>query len=179
MDPTSSAHARSALATLVLLLLSLAGTFLLGPASQLRGLAGGQLQPDLAFLATPAMLDGYLRALGEAGRQLYGRAEWLDLANALMVALAGGFIIRWLASQLPTDARWPRWLILLPALAGLLDLLENALILRSLRAYPALSPSILPWITSAKLLLILGTLLAIAALAAIALRLRRLAPVEM
>jgi hypothetical protein len=178
MDTTPSQHARSALATLTLLLLSLGGTFLLGPAAQLRRLSS-QLQPDLAFLATPSMMDVYLRTLGETGRQLYARAEWFDFANALMVPLAGAVVIRWLATQLPADVRWPRLLMLLPILAGTLDIVENALILRTLGAYPALSPSILPWITSVKLLLILGTLLSIAALAAIALRLRRLAPVEL
>lgn len=179
MDPTPSDVARSALGTLVVLILSLSGTFLLGPAGHLRELAGGQVQPDLAFLATPSMMDSYLRVIGEAGRQAYTQAEWYDFANALMIAVAGSLIIRWLATLLPPDTRWPRLIMVLPLSAGLLDIIENTMILRALKAYPALSPSILPWITSVKLLLIVATLLAIAGLAAIALRLRRLAPVQL
>lgn len=178
MEPTSD-HARRALISLALLLFTLAGTFLLGPAASLRALAGGQQQPDLAFLATPSMLDIYLRTIGDAGRLLYAQAEWYDFANAVLLAVAGSMVIRWLVTKLPPDARWPRMLVLLPILAGLLDVVENSMILRTLGAYPALSPMILPWITSVKLALILCTLVAIAALAAIALRLRRLAPVQL
>ncbi|HWA17248.1 MAG TPA: hypothetical protein VG817_12485, partial [Gemmatimonadales bacterium] len=119
MEPSPTDLARAALAAFVVLLLSLIGTFLLGPAASLRGLAGGQWQPDLAFLATPSMLDQYLRAVGEAGRQLYARAEWFDFGNAILVAVSGRMVLRWLASLLPADARWPRWLMLLPLAAGL------------------------------------------------------------
>lgn len=179
MEPTPVDYARAALAALVVLCSTLFTTFVLGPAGNLPELSGGQMQPDLAFLATPSMTDIYLRTLGDAGRVVYTRAEWFDFANALMMIVAGMMIIRWLATLLPSDVRWPRLLMLLPLAAGLLDMVENLLLLRAVKAFPALSPSILPWITSAKLLLILGTLVAIAALAAIALRLRRLAPVQL
>jgi hypothetical protein len=179
MEPTPAASARGAFAALFVLCVTLIATFVLGPAAHLPALAGGQTQPDLAFLAPPSMTDIYLSSLGDAGRVLYTRAEWFDFANALMVIAAGSLIIRWLATLLPDDVRWPRLLMVLPLAAGLLDVVENLLLLRAVKAYPALSPSILPWITSLKLVLILFTLLAIASLAAIALRLRRLAPVEL
>jgi hypothetical protein len=178
MDPTPTNIARGTLAALVALLLSVLGNYLLGPAASLRHLAGGQLQPDLAFLATPSMMDGYLRAIGEAGRQLYTRAEWFDFADAVLIGATGSLVIRWLATQLPSDVHWPRMLHWIPILAGLLDVVENTMILRTLKAFPVLTPSLLPWITSTKLLLIFFSLIAIAGLAAIALRLRRLAPIQ-
>lgn len=179
MEPTPSDVRTGALAALTALVLILCSTFFLGPASQLRSITHGLQMPGLVFLATPTMVDGYLNALGEAGRAIYTRATWFDFGNALMLAIAGRMVIRWLATLLPSDARWPRLMIMVPVAAGLSDILENIVTLRSIGAFPALSPSLLPWITNLKLLLIFLTLLSIAGLAAIALRLRRLAPLSL
>lgn len=178
MDSSPKQLAKSALAALFVLLLSLFSIFVIGPAADLRAITG-RSEPDLSFLATPSGIDLYLRALGDAGRQAYARVEFMDYINAGLVLVTGILLIRWLAALLPTDVRWPRWLMLFPLLAGLLDLVENFLMIRTINAFPSLTPSILPWITSLKLLCILFTLLSVAALAAIALRLRRLAPVQL
>jgi hypothetical protein len=178
MDPTPKDLAKSALGALFVLSLSLFSIFVIGPAADLRNITG-RPEPDLAFLATPSSIDLYLRALGDAGRQAYAQVELVDYINAGLVLVTGVLMIRWLAALLPPDVRWPRSLMLFPLLAGLLDAAENLLMIRTIHAFPNLTPSILPWITSAKLLCILFTLLSVAALAAIALRLRRLAPVQL
>lgn len=176
---TTGSPARPALIALLLLLVSLALTFLVGPGRTLSTFSQGQPQPALLFLSTPTAIDIYLSTLGEQGLLALAQVVRLDFANALLIIVAGVLVIRWLASHLPTDVRWPGTLVLLPVLTGVTDIIENGLTLRAIAAFPALSPSSLPWVTSTKLLLLLFTLLAIAALAAIALRLRRLAPITL
>lgn len=179
MEPTPANLARTAIGCVVVLLVTYLGTYYFGARVTLLEASGGQAQPELLFLAHPSVIDGYLRALGDTGRQLYARAQYTDLLNAAAVILTGIFVIRWLAVHLPADTRWPRLLMSLPLATGLADIAENVLLLRALKGYPGLSPMILPWITSLKLALGFATLLAIAGLAAIALRLRRLAPVQL
>jgi hypothetical protein len=163
-------------AALIWLLATLSTVLLRFP--QLARYSGGLAPPETLFLASPAVVDGYLHALGEAGRSVYARTQWVGFGSALLMVFTALIIIRWLARKLPTDVTWTRWLLALPVTAGLFDAAENAFLLRALQQFPALSPSLLPWMTSVKLLLMVAMLLGIAGLAAIALRLQRLAPVN-
>lgn len=178
MDQPERALPSSAVvaAALIWLLATLSTVFLRFP--HLAEYAGGRMPPETLFLASPAVIDGYLHALGEAGRSVYSRTQWIGFSNTIFMVFAGIMIIRWLAHKLPSDVGWTRWLPALPIAAGLFDAAENGLLLRALRQFPGLSPSLLPWVTSIKLLLVVVLLLSIAGLAAIALRLQRLAPVN-
>ncbi len=177
MDPENrQAQATGIIAVLLLWLLD-AGWTLLVTLPRLAAHAGRLIAPESLLFARPTIVDGYLNALGPSGRQLYRHIQWNGLIGAVYLAFAGIVILRWLARKLPADARWPRWLVLLPLVTGLVDAGENLLLLRAVDRFPALSPSLIPFLTSAKLVLMVLLLLSIAALAAIALRLVRLAPV--
>lgn len=89
--------------------------------------------PDMRRRYTPEELFDCLDKLGAEGQKLLCRLWRLDSAFALFLALVLAVVSHNLAA-----VRWLRWAMYgLAALRSLLDLLENALLLRVCAAYPS------------------------------------------
>ena len=109
--------------------------------------------PDVVEAAEAPLLDtrfgwdqddarGFLSALGDEGRRLYALTLLIDTLYALTFAVTGTLVLAWISGRLlaPTNPLWR--VVLLPVLAGALDLVENAGILTLLVLFPSV-PSVL------------------------------------
>ena len=114
---------------------------------QLHAMSGGAPKLDFLWSAPP---EAYLEALsryGAAGRALFFRLNVVDMLFPLNVAWLGGLL-------LTRAFRTPGWLPLVPLAFALLDLIENLLFFRMLRAWPDFSTtlaSVCAVVTTAKL----------------------------
>jgi hypothetical protein len=115
---------------------------------------------------------GFLSALGGEGRRLYALTLLIDALYALTFAVAGTLVLAWISGRLVSPTNPLRWVMLLPALAGVLDLIENMGILGLLALFPSVSSALgaaLGLVTAMKLILVnLFTVLTILGLAVVA-----------
>lgn len=110
--------------------------FNFGPYPALRAAGGGALLEE-RFGYSAAQTQSWLAALGPADRALYRRFQYLDLANALLMALALTSLLSYLRQRLfPSRPAWQA-LAGLPLLVGALELLENLCLLGLLADFPA------------------------------------------
>lgn len=110
--------------------------------------------PETRFLAAGEGVRAFLTQLGPAGRQLYAVQQVIDLAFiALYVPVMRVGIRR--AAGLTWRSGRP-WLVALPLLAGITDVVEDACLLVMVAAFPdeaALVQSFLGIIATAKMVL--------------------------
>ena len=139
--------------------------------------------PDVVEAAEAPLLDtrfgwdqddarGFLSALGDEGRRLYALTLLIDTLYALTFAVTGTLVLAWISGRLLAPTNPLRWVVLLPVLAGALDLVENAGVLTLLAFFPSV-PSVLGGalglVTASKLILVnLCTALTILGLAVVA-----------
>lgn len=125
--------------------------FRLGPYPRLEALPGGADLPETASTA-PAMVAAYLERIGPEGRELYAQFQWFDLLNPVLICVALVPLIGWLLGRAGVADRPWRYLILLPFVAGAMDLLEDVLLMGVIAAYPepAAGGGLLPLITMLK-----------------------------
>lgn len=86
--------------------------------------------------------EGYSRIfiLGEAGRALYQNFQWLDLLNAALTVVAFTLALTYSLSRLFPSGHAVHWLIWLPALTGVGEVVENFSLLALLNLFPAAAP---------------------------------------
>ncbi len=125
--------------------------FRLGPYPRLEALPGGADLPETASTA-PAVVAAYLERIGPEGRELYAQFQWFDLLNPVLICVALVPLIGWLLHRAGVADRAWRYLILLPLVAGLMDLVEDVLLMGVIAAYPATGAwsGLLPLITMLK-----------------------------
>ncbi len=125
--------------------------FRFGPYPRLEALPGGADLPETASTA-PALVAAYLERIGPEGRELYARFQWFDLLNPVLICVALVPLIGWLIGRAGVADRPWRYLILLPFVAGAMDLVEDFLLMGAIAAYPATAAGsgILPLITMLK-----------------------------
>ena len=124
--------------------------------------------PDVVEAAEAPLLDtrfgwdqddarGFLSALGDEGRRLYALTLLIDTLYALTFAVTGTLVLAWISGRLLAPTNPLRWVVLLPVLAGALDLVENAGVLTLLAFFPSV-PSVLGGalglVTASKLILV-------------------------
>lgn len=110
--------------------------FTLGPYSTLQRAGGGDLLEETFGYGT-AEAQERLRALGEEGRNTYGKFQLLDGLNALVMTVALTLSLTFSLSRLLAEGNPVRLLVYLPALAGACELLENSLLLAMLSSFPS------------------------------------------
>jgi hypothetical protein len=88
--------------------------------------------------------DGYNRIfiLGEAGRALYQNFQWLDLVNAALTVIAFTLALTFTLSRLFPAGHAMQWLVWLPPLAGVGELIENFSLLALLSLFPTETPAL-------------------------------------
>jgi hypothetical protein len=125
--------------------------FRLGPYPRLESLPGGADLPETASTA-PAVVAAYLERIGPEGRVLYAQFQWFDLLNPVLICVALVPLIGWLVGRAGVADRPWRYLILLPVVGGAMDLVEDALLMGAIAAYPApaAGSGLLPLITMLK-----------------------------
>ncbi|MBL8978375.1 MAG: hypothetical protein JNM53_08185 [Gemmatimonadetes bacterium] len=125
--------------------------FRFGPYPRLEALPGGADLPETASTA-PELVAAYLERIGPEGRELYARFQWFDLLNPVLICVALVPLIGWLIGRAGVADRPWRYLILLPFVAGAMDLVEDFLLMGAIAAYPAAGAGsgVLPLITMLK-----------------------------
>jgi hypothetical protein len=120
---------------------------------------------------------GFLSALGGEGRRLYALALLIDTLYGLTFPVTGTLVLAWISGRLVTPSNPLRWVMLLPVLAGALDLSENVGILGLLALFPSVPSALgvaLGLVTAAKLILVnlttVLTILGLVVLAVVAMR---------
>ena len=115
----------------------------------------------------------FLSALEDEERRLYVLVLLIDMLYALTFAVAGTLVLAWISERLVAPTNPLQWVVLLPVLAGALDLVENAGILILLALYPSVPSALgaaLGLLTATKLILVnLATVLTILGLVVLAL----------
>ena len=115
---------------------------------------------------------GFLSALGGEGRRLYALALLIDTLYGLTFAIAGTLVLAWISGRLMAPTHPLGWVMLLPVLAGVLDLVENTGIFTLLALFPSTPPALgaaLGLVTATKLILVnLSTILTMLGLAVVA-----------
>ena len=115
---------------------------------------------------------GFLSALGGEGRRLYALTLLIDTLYALTFAVAGTLVLAWISGRMVAPTNQLRLVMLLPVLAGVLDLVENMGILGLLALFPSVPSGLgaaLGLVTATKLILVnLFTVLTILGLAVVA-----------
>ena len=103
----------------------------------------------------------YLAVLGESGRRLYHTFLVADLGNAILVASAFTLLLTFLAIKLGLAQRIMTVLVFLPAAVGLLDVLENTLLMAAINQFADVSHPVVrvaSWATQGKLVLGFATM---------------------
>jgi len=138
--------------------------------------------PDVVEAADGPLLDtrfgwdhddarSFLSALDTEGRRLYAFALLIDTLYGLTFAVAGTLVLAWISGRLVAPTNPLGWVVLLPVLAGVLDLVENAGIFTLLALFPSVPSALgaaLGLVTATKLILVnLSTVLTILGLAVV------------
>jgi hypothetical protein len=100
---------------------------------------------------------GFLSALDTEGLRLYALVLLIDTLYGLTYAVAGTLVLAWISGRLVTPTNPLGWVVLLPLLAGALDLVENVGILGLLALFPSLPSALgaaLGVVTATKLILV-------------------------
>lgn len=131
---------RLAIVLVILWVLGSALATTAGPYARLDAVRGQVKVPEETPGLSPAGVTAFLSALGPEGRRLYGQAQWLDFVPALLFGGAGLGVLAWACTRLrlPASARWA--LAALPVLVVVAEVLENSLLLATIRAYPSSTP---------------------------------------
>jgi hypothetical protein len=109
--------------------------YALGPYSEISRLANGALLEERFGGYDAHALSAALEKLTSSGRALYEQFQVLDSANAILMATALTLALRYLVTRLFGSAFGV--VAILPVFAGGLELVENALLLDALWAFPA------------------------------------------
>ncbi len=130
--------------------------------NRIKVYSGGVGVPDLALFFSRDDLRSRLDAFGKEGREIYLKAELLDLLYPWVYAGFYGAVIGLCGMRLMGKSSPWRILCLLPFLALLADYLENAGIFMVLLSWPTPSPTaeaLAAWGNAAKWSLFTPTLL--------------------
>ena len=110
--------------------------FVLGPYATVQQ-AGGRPLLEETFGYGAAEVQERLHRLGQEGRVAYQTFQLLDGLNALLMTIALTLSLAFTLSRL-VSARSPlRFLVYLPVLAGVGELVENSLLLTTLSSFPS------------------------------------------
>lgn len=130
--------------------------FNLGPVPAIVGTANAPLL-DTRFAWGGDDARHFLATLGEEGRRLYALVLFIDTLYAPAFAVTGALLLAWISGRVLNPGSFVRWVSLLPVMAGVLDLIENAGILALLGLFPTVPAALgttLGFITAAKLSLV-------------------------
>ena len=130
--------------------------FYLGPVPHVVEVADAPLL-DTRFGWDHDDARSFLSALGGEGRRLYTLALLIDMLYALIFAVAGTLVLAWILGRLVAPTNPVGGVVLLPVLAGALDLVENVGILGLLALFPSVPSALgaaLGLVTSGKLILV-------------------------
>ena len=145
--------------------------FNLGPVPAVVEAAGAPLL-DTRFGWDQDDARSFLSAIGYEGRRLYALALLIDALYTLTFAVTGTLVLAWISGRLLAPTSPLRWVVLLPVLAGALDLVENSGILTLLTFFPSVPLVLggaLGFVTAAKLILVnLCTVLTVLGLVVVA-----------
>ena len=141
-----------------------------GPYPSLQATVDGPLL-EARFGYSQADASEQFRILEEDGRDTYRNFQLLDLLNAVLTATTLTLLLAFALSRLFAAGNPVGLLVFLPILGGILELLENALLLLLVSAFPSeatWASSIASPVTSLKLVIsftaLPATLLSLAAL---------------
>ena len=109
--------------------------FSMGPYPQLKADLDQAPFPEEA-VSSAADLGAFLSALDPEGRDLYHRVQIWDLLNPVLLAVLGSTLVAWML-RLATEVGWRPFILIVPIVAPVADLVENGIILAALRAFPA------------------------------------------
>lgn len=146
--------------------------FSLGPYPRLKADLAQAPFPEEA-VSSASDLGAFLSDLGPEGLALYHRVQIWDLLNPALIAILGLTLVAWMLRR-STEAGWRSFVLIVPMVAPLADLVENGIILAAIRAFPAepASSAALPVVGSLKFAGLITTVLLVLALLVPALRRR-------
>jgi hypothetical protein len=110
--------------------------FQLEPYRSLSVMTPGLSLLDMRMGYTDIDVITYLAVLGESGRQLYRLFLLADFGNAILTAAAFTMMLVFLVDRLGLSQRPIAVVVLLPAVAMALDLVENLTLLGALKRFP-------------------------------------------
>jgi hypothetical protein len=145
MIPAGLTHIATGRAVIVALLLWLGAGFVLfqlGPYAELSDMAPGLAPLDARLGYAWTDMEIYLAVLGESGRRLYRVFLIADLGNAILMASAMSLLLVFLTTRLGLEGSWIGNVAFAPIAAGILDLLENVLLLVMLHRFPDIAESL-------------------------------------
>lgn len=153
--------------------LAIGGTLLfrLSPYDDLKSRLNGASLPE-ETITPPDRLAEVLESLGTAGRASYLQFQVWDLLNPILMGVAGALLLGWLLEgRRGANSGW-RFVVLLPVLLLVADLLENAVISLAIGAFPdpVVLASALPPISALKFSAAMATMVALVLLALLRLR---------
>ena len=135
--------------------------FRLSPYAALKTLLDDASLPE-ETITSPDRLAEVLETLGTAGRASYLQFQVWDLANPILMGVAGAMLLGWLLERANrANSTW-RFVVLLPVVLLATDLLENLVISIAVGAFPdrAALGSALPLVTAAKFSAAIATFVA-------------------
>lgn len=146
--------------------------FSIGPYPQLKADLDQAPFPEEA-VSSAADLSAFLTELGPEGRDLYHRVQRWDLLNPVLIAILGLTLVAWML-RLGTEVGWRPFVLIVPIVAPVADLVENGMILAALRSFPAEAGSAgaLPVVGALKFGGLVATVVVVVALAVPALKRR-------
>ena len=153
------ATGRRTIAALVVFAVGGTTLFRVSPYSAVKEAAAGRTLPE-ERLTSPAELSEFLTDIGATGRDLYTSFQVWDVLNPLLLGFMAVMLVGWLVKVGDLRDTNGRWLIVVPLIAPLADLVENLIIAGSIASFPEASAvaRFLPLITGAKFGGLLGTL---------------------
>jgi len=145
--------------------------FRLSPYDALKARLERTSLPEEA-ITSPGRLAETLDALGPVGRESYLHFQLWDLANPILMGVAGAMLLGWLLKRSQRAGSTWRYVVLLPLVLLTADVLENLVIAIAIGAFPdgtAIAYA-LPPITAAKFGAAISTIIAAALLGLVWLR---------
>ncbi|NNE97459.1 MAG: hypothetical protein HKN25_00425 [Pyrinomonadaceae bacterium] len=91
--------------------------------------------PEESFGYSTDYFYGFVDKISEAGRAMYFNFQLLDLVNALLLGITLFATLTYFLNRI-TDKKLARVILVLPVLAALFDILENASIIYLLSDFP-------------------------------------------
>jgi hypothetical protein len=131
----SRATGRRALVALLVLGAAGGAVYRFGPYSMVKLMARPYPLPEESSTAAPELAT-VLQHLGRLGREFYGSAQWWDMVNPPLIAVAGTLLLGWLVVRAGHERRIWRFAVFLPLIAGAADVAENMMLHATIMAFP-------------------------------------------
>ncbi len=136
--------------------------FQLGPYATLKEVTGGRPLPE-ETVTTSAELRSFLTNLDQTERALYGRFQFWDVVNPVILAVATTLFLAWLLKRAGLEATAWRWTLGIPPAMAAADVLEDVVLWTAIVRYPeaSMTTAALPFVTGLKFGLVVLVLLSI------------------